>query len=210
MIRQSLKDAYFAMARVATRPNAAWARFRYRGSRPGSLRIHLGCGARYIEGLINVDGNLFRRKDLWLDLRNPLPFPDRSVSLAYSSHTLEHLFPEQAIGLLAEVHRVLADDGMAVVSVPCMEHALRIVRGEAEMPFPRPFADPTAQAVNYLFCDGQHKFGYCWAIMECFARQAGFTHIIDRSAEPGFDPMSYADVVLGEEPPGSLVVELRR
>ncbi|HRP63963.1 MAG TPA: methyltransferase domain-containing protein [Phycisphaerales bacterium] len=210
MIRQSLKDIYFAAARFATLPNTLLARFRYRNSAPGSLCVHLGCGPHYLDGMINIDGNLRRKKDLWLDLRNPLPFPNRSVSLVYCSHMIEHVFPEQALALLREVYRILSDDGVARFAVPCMEHALAITRGEATMPFPRPFEDPLAQAINYLFCDGQHKFGYSWAVMQDFAMQAGFTRVTNYSAKHGVTPKSYGSITLGNEPAGSLVVELQR
>jgi predicted SAM-dependent methyltransferase len=212
MIRQQVKDLYFGLVRYLTLPNALLARLRFsrRIAVKGGLRLHLGCGPHYIPGMINIDGNLFRKKDLWLDLRNPLPFPDQSASLIYCSHMLEHLFPDDAIRLLKEMRRLLADDGVARVAVPCMEHALVIARGEAAMPFPRRFDDPLAQAINYLFCDGQHKFGYSWALLADFAAQAGFTRVSNYSIQCGVSQKKYGPIVLGNEPPGSLVVELGR
>jgi len=211
MIRQQIKDVYFGLVRYVSLPNAVLARVKHRSAAAGEgVRLHLGCGPHYIEGMINVDGNLFRRKDLWLDLRNRLPFPDRSASLVYCSHMLEHLFPDDAITLLREIHRVLRDGGVARIAVPSIEHALAIARGEAKMEFPRPFSDPLAQAVNYLFCDGQHKYGYSWALLADFASQAGFDRITNYSAEHGVREKQYGPITLGNEPPGSLVVELVR
>lgn len=215
MIRQQVKDVYFGLARVLTRPNAWLARWRHRQhAGKGTLRLHLGCGPHYLPGMINVDGNIRRRKDLWLDLRNPLPFPDGSVSLIYCSHMLEHLFPDDALRLLAEMRRVLSEQGVARIAVPSLEHALEIARGKAEADvsarFPRAFDAPPAQALNYLFCDGQHKYGYCWELLEAFARQAGFTRITNYSAENGVAEKPYGPVTLGPDLPGSLVVELMR
>jgi hypothetical protein len=90
-----------------------------------------------------------------------------------------------------------------------MECALRIANGEDTAPFPRSFEDSIAQAVNYLFCDGQHKYGYSFGVMKAFASQAGFTDICDYSAEHDLSPKQYGRVEVGDEPRGSLVVELR-
>jgi predicted SAM-dependent methyltransferase len=215
MIRQQIKDVYFGMVRLLSLPNAWLAGLRYRrDAGKGTLRLHLGCGPHYLPGMINVDGNLRRRKDLWLDLRNRLPFPDGSASLIYCSHMLEHLFPDDALRLLGEMRRVLSDDGVARIAVPSLEFAVQIAAGKVDAGvsarFPRGFDAPAAQALNYLFCDGQHKYGYCWELLEAFARQAGFTRIANYSAAHGTIEKAYGPQTLGPDMPGSLVVELMR
>lgn len=203
---------HFGLVRLLSRPNALLARLRYRRhAGRNALRLHLGCGPYYLPGMINIDGNLRRRKDLWLDLRNPLPFPDGSVALVYSSHMLEHLYPDDALRLLREIRRVLSDQGVARLALPSLERAMAIARGEETANrFPRQFDAPAAQAINYLFCDGQHKYGYCWELLDAFARQAGFTRIVNYSAEHGVAEKTYGPITLGPDLPGSLVVELMR
>lgn len=210
MVPQHIKDALFAANRVAVAPNHWLWRQRFRWQRSQNLYVNLGCGPHYVEGMLNCDGNLFQKIDLWLDLRRPLPFPDQSVKVAYTSHTLEHLFPEDALKLLREIHRVLRDDGIARVAVPDVEHFFRIARGEAVSPWPRHFEGSVGQAVNYLFCDGQHKYAYDFGILSDFAKQAGFRKIVNVSAQFGLEPRRYGDVMLGNEAEGSLVVELER
>jgi len=210
MYHQRIKDAYFAVNRVLSRPAGMLVRSKYRNPPPEGYRIHLGCGQNYIDGMINADGYLGRNIDLWLDLRNRLPFPDGSVSLVYSSHVIEHLYPDEALSLLREIHRVLRDDGVARIAAPSMEFAAEIAAGKATTDFPRAFDDPVAQAVNYLFCDGQHKYAYSSGLMTEMAQQAGFGSIVDYSAEHGVLPKSYGSMTLGNEPEGSLVVELKR
>ncbi|MCI0363667.1 MAG: methyltransferase domain-containing protein, partial [Phycisphaerales bacterium] len=202
-----LKDLYFAAVQFLTMPNTMLARLRFR--RRNALRLHLGCGLHYLPGMINIDGNLLRKKDLWLDLRNPLPFPDRSASLIYCAHTIEHLFPDDAIELLKEMRRVISDDGVVRLAVPSMEYALAIARGEVTVSWPREFRDPLAQAINYLFCDGQHKYGYSWIVLADFAAQAGFTRVSDISNQQR-EKKQYGPIVLGPELTGSLVAELQR
>jgi predicted SAM-dependent methyltransferase len=211
MLRQSLKDLYFSANRFLCLPATMLASVRYRmlrPQRPEGHYLHLGCGPDYLEGMINADGNLMRKIDLWIDLRNRLPFPDGSCAFVYSSHTLEHLYPEQAIRLLREIRRVLSDDGIARIAVPNVEHALAILRGECQETWPRHFEDPLAQAVNYLFCDGQHRYAYNFAILAAFAAEAGFFRVAHYSAAHGCAPRRYGAVEVGNEPQGSLVVEL--
>lgn len=211
MIRQQAKDLYFAVNRWAALPNHIVTSLQYRrNAHDADLYLHLGSGVDYKPEFLNIDGNIFRRKDLWLDLRNGLPFPDRSAFLVYSCHTLEHFYPDEAIKLLREIRRTLSDRGVARIAVPSMEHALQIAQGSASALFPREFRDSRAQAINYLFCDGQHKYGYSFGLLREFAQEAGFGHVEHYSAQFGVSPKCYGRVVLGDEPIGSLVVELRR
>ena len=210
MVPQQLKDALFAVNHWVVRPNLwRWRAHFKRANGKQPINIHLGCGTHYIEGMLNCDGNLLRKVDLWLDLRVPLPFPDASVAVAYTSHALEHLFPEDALKLLREIRRTLRPDGVARVVVPDVAFAFAIAEGRASSPWPRHFDDPVAQAVNYLFCDGQHKYAYNAALLADFAKQAGFSNVRNVSVEHGVTPQRYGELLLGNEPEGSLVLELR-
>src|SRR5437762_2757021 len=60
---------------------------RYRGER--GLALHLGCGGQIKVGWINVD--VKRGADLTLDIRERLPFSDKSFNVIYSEHFLEHV-----------------------------------------------------------------------------------------------------------------------
>ena len=206
VIEQSLKDTYFAINRWLVLPNTSLCRLRY--GRKQQLKLHLGCGDHYIPGMINIDGNIRRKKECWLDLRNRLPFGDNSASLIYCSHTLEHLFPCEAIDLLREMRRVLAPEGVVRLAVPSFERCLSILAGEDFSDWPRSFQDRHSQVLNYLFCDGQHKYGYCHANLSKFCEEAGFSRIAPYSAEHGVTPKMYGDLELGREPKGSLVLEL--
>ena len=210
MVPQQVKDALFAVNRWASTPNRWLWRARFALERADNLYVNLGCGPHYVEGMLNCDGNFLNKIDLWLDLRSRLPFPDQSVAVAYCSHTLEHLFPDHALKLLAEIYRVLQPDGVARIAVPDVNHAFRIARGDATSAWPRPFDDAVGQAVNYLFCDGQHKYAYNHAMLADFATQAGFGRVTNISDEHGVTPRRYGPLSIGNEAEGSLVVELRR
>lgn len=109
-------------------------------------RLHLGCGYKTPAGWINVDGSwnarlakfpIIRRllkklhilpgqlldmpwspSVLVLDVRKPLPTPDNSMSVIYTSHLLEHLYLGEARRLLQECFRVLEAGGVLRVVVP--------------------------------------------------------------------------------------------
>jgi SAM-dependent methyltransferase len=106
----------------------------------------LGCGLTTPPGWLHVDGSwnarLARRP--WLrrglrllrlappslldvpwspdilhhDLRRPLPFPEDSFRALYCSHTLEHLYLDEARRLLRECLRVLRRGGVLRMVVP--------------------------------------------------------------------------------------------
>lgn len=206
MLRQDIKDIYFLANRWLTIPNHYLAKTTYafrRDEKP--LYLHLGCGDTYVPGMVNIDGNFRRKKELWLDLRNGLPFKSNTALFVYCCHTIEHLYPSDAIRILSEVRRVLKPGSCARIAVPSFEHILQIMDRKARSIWPASFESAEAQAVNYLFCDGQHKYGYSSEILQNFSAEAGFTDIRDVSNDP---PRDYFGLHLEEEPEGSLVFEL--
>src|SRR5437867_6643114 len=90
--------------------------------------VNLGCGKDYREGYINVDVNLVFRRDMWLDLRNPLPFPSGSVDGVFCSHVLEHFPLRDTRQIIAECHRILKPGGIFRVAVPDFEPAIAAYR----------------------------------------------------------------------------------
>lgn len=72
------------------------------------LRIDIGCGAAKKEGTIGIDFVAGPGVDHVVDvMKDPLPFPEKSVSYVYSSHFLEHV--QNPAVIFAEISRVAAD-----------------------------------------------------------------------------------------------------
>jgi hypothetical protein len=109
LLHQRYKDILFLMISKATLPSYWYHRFViHPKSRNGSgLHLHLGCGPKYLQGFVNIDANPLRKIDLWLDVRNGLPFRSDSVDSIYSTHVLEHLYPDELRNVLCESARVL-------------------------------------------------------------------------------------------------------
>ena len=81
------------------------------------MKLHLGCGKRYIPGFLHID--LVRAPHI--DIAGPvekLPFADGSASLIYASHVLEHFGRHEYKQVLAEWFRVLAAGGILRLAVP--------------------------------------------------------------------------------------------
>jgi SAM-dependent methyltransferase len=215
LLHQRYKDiAYWGISK-ATLPNYLLRRYLLRGGANGGARhLHLGCGTKYLPGFINVDGNLFNKIDLWLDVRNGLPFPTQSVDSIYSTHMFEHFYADELSGLLGECFRVLKPGGGIRLVVPNLESAIQAYSQNQGSwfydSFPRHFESLGGRFSNFVFCDGQHRTAFDLTYLDEVLRLAGFREI-EKSREgksrlyngsvPLFEPGDSRDL------PHSLFVE---
>jgi glycosyltransferase involved in cell wall biosynthesis len=72
----------------------------------GGINPRAGCN-------INID---LEDGNVTADLNNGIPLPDNSVGVINASHIIEHLNDKHTI--MAEIYRVLADDGWVFIQVP--------------------------------------------------------------------------------------------
>jgi SAM-dependent methyltransferase len=80
--------------------------------------LNIGCGGHYHPAWTNIDLAASGPDVIVCDILGRLPFPDGMFRAAYSCHVLEHLTPEDALGLLREARRVLAPGGIVRCVVP--------------------------------------------------------------------------------------------
>ncbi len=85
--------------------------------------LHLGAGTRKLPGFINID--IEPGADMQLDLTQPLPWGDRSVSGIFSEHFIEHISQADAIRLLRECRRMLAPGGVIRIATPDLQEMVR-------------------------------------------------------------------------------------
>lgn len=81
------------------------------------MKLHLGCGSRYIPGFVHVDAQPAPHVDIVGPVEK-LPMDDNSVSLIYASHVLEHFGRYAYKAVLKEWFRVLKPGGILRLSVP--------------------------------------------------------------------------------------------
>jgi len=82
------------------------------------LKLHLGCGKRFIPGFVHVDISPDSHVDHVCDIRQLTFAADNSVELIYASHILEHFGRYEYLAVLKEWHRVLKPGGLLRLSVP--------------------------------------------------------------------------------------------
>lgn len=215
MLHQRYKNLAFWGIAKATVPNHLLRRYVLGwGVANGARHLHLGCGTKYLPGFLNIDGNLFNKIDVWLDVRNGLPFCSNSVDSIYSTHMVEHFYPDELKKLLLECARVLKNGGGIRLVVPSLGNAIAAYT-EARTEwfydsFPRHYASLGGRFSNFIFCDGQHRTAFDFSYLSEELLAAGFLEV-EQSAEgksrlysgsvPPFDPGDSRDL------PHSLYVE---
>lgn len=199
MKSQRVKDLYFSLIRPINKLNyyrhiLLFRIIPYKKFQNRPIYLNLGSGANYFDGFINIDGNILRKIDMWLDLRNGLPFPNDSVDGIYSCHLFEHFYMDELEKILKECYRVLKSEGGMRVLVPSLERAvIAYVNREDHWfsEFPRAFKSLGGKLQNFIFCDGQHKIAFDFSFLEEILEEAGFLKIISKEAGKSdlFPPM---------------------
>ena len=184
MKSQRIKDIYFALIKPLSMLN--YYRHNFINSDMSGTKykkplfLNIGSGASYMDGFVNIEGNIFNRKDMWLDIRNGLPFPDNSVDVIYACHILEHFYMSELLFVLKEFKRVTKPYGAVRILVPSLEMAVNAyTKGEDDWfdEFPVSYKSLGGRLYNFLLCDGQHQLFFDYAFMEEILQETGFSHI---------------------------------
>ena len=82
------------------------------------MKLHLGCGKRYLEGFIHVDIAEFQHIDYQLPVDDLSTFESNQADEIYASHVLEYFDRNDVINVLDEWRRVLKPGGILRLAVP--------------------------------------------------------------------------------------------
>ena len=85
------------------------------------MKLHLGCGKRYIPGFIHVDLANFKHINYKRNVKNLSCFKSNSVDLIYACQVLEYFDVDEIHVVLKEWRRVLKKNGTLRLSVPNFE-----------------------------------------------------------------------------------------
>lgn len=89
------------------------------------MKLHVGCGKRYIKGFVHLDIAEYDHIDHHAPL-DKLPFEDETVDLIYCCHALTYYDREGIQKVLHEWLRVLKPGGIARISVTDFSALIRI------------------------------------------------------------------------------------
>jgi SAM-dependent methyltransferase len=139
------------------------------------------------------------RKVRFLDVSKRFPFDDASFEAVFTSHMLEHLFPDQARHCVSEALRVLAPGGVLRIAVPDLDQMIASYRPEA--------ADEWAEALFQVHDQASSKNQHHWMYNETSLRalllSVGFSRVVRTSYRQGACP----DLEVLDNRPESLFVE---
>ena len=140
------------------------------------------------------------------DARRRLTFPSNSVKCIYTSHMLEHLYPEDAIAFLRECHRILLPRGLMRILIPDLERAVRNYCANLSDSERRLHA---LRKLVYVFfpLNGREKYGHRWmydfSSLACILEETGFRTV----RQAGFRQGECPDCEVLDRDPESLFVE---
>src|SRR5438128_2184161 len=82
------------------------------------MKLHLGCGKRYIPGYVHIDAVEYPHVDHVAAIDNLSFIADNSVDVIYNCHVLEHFKRKEVDRVLREWARALKPGGTLRISVP--------------------------------------------------------------------------------------------
>ncbi len=219
MLARGTKQAFYNFAG----PLMKWNGWVYRAlhsaraikNRP--VRLHLGPGQKgYLTGWINIDANIFSAKcDIWLDLRNQLPFPDNSVDAVYSHHMIEHLSDIEQH--LRDVFRVLKPTGVYRVGGPNGDMAIaKFLENDHDwfIDWPDKYESIGGRFANFILCRNEHLTILTHSLLAELAGRVGFDMVKSHLPITGSDyPELFVECFAQEhertpEAPHTLILEM--
>jgi len=139
------------------------------------LNLHIGgIEARPDWKILNVQAG--PDVDYVGDIADLSQFADRSIRRIYASHVLEHVPQARQAATLKGLHRVLADGGELMISVPDMDILCHLFIN------PQASGDMKFHAMRMIFggqidANDYHYFGWNYGFLHQFLREAGFQSI---------------------------------
>ena len=91
-----------------------------------NIKLHLGCGERYLPGYTHVDINKFEHIDIFSPVDKLDMFENNSVEKIYASHILEYFDVVEVYKVLEEWKRILKDKGELKIAVPDFRNLTKI------------------------------------------------------------------------------------
>ncbi len=82
------------------------------------MKLHLGCGAKYIPGWMHIDVVDMPHINLIHSIDRLPMILDHTVDVIYACHVLEHFLRREVPKVLQEWHRILKPNGLLRIAIP--------------------------------------------------------------------------------------------
>lgn len=92
------------------------------------MKLHLGCGKRFIPGFVHIDLDKFGHIDYKHDIRTLPMIKSNSVELIYFCHGIEYFDRVEVIEVLKEWKRVLKKGGILRLAMPNFEALVKVYK----------------------------------------------------------------------------------
>lgn len=157
------------------------------------MKLHLGCGGKYLEGYFNIDARPEVESDLTADVTKLTSFNDNMADVIYACHIFEHVPKPQVSEVLTEWKRILRPGGILRIAVPDFEAVAKLYNDGVPM-----------QRLIGLLCGRQnhqwnvHYMVYDWHLLCAYLSEVGFFGMKrwnPKDTYPsGYDDYSYAEI----------------
>lgn len=155
------------------------------------LRLHLGCGKKYLDGYVHIDLADFPHIDYKSDIAKLPMFADNSVDLIYSSHALPYYDRVEVVDVLKEWNRVLKVGGTLRLAVSNFKVWIELYQqtGKIEILLGAIFGRWPVKGTNLVV---YQKTAYDFRSLKQVLENAGFGNVHRWDWEQVF-PLEYQD-----------------
>lgn len=140
------------------------------------MKLHLGCGKRFIPGFVHIDLADYPHIDHRHDVRSLPMIADGGAELAYACHVLEYFDRIEVLDVLAEWRRVLSRGGVLRLAVPDFEALAAVYSRSHDLnqvigPIFGRWKAPGSSGTMY------HRTVYDFASLKAVLESAGFANV---------------------------------
>ncbi len=150
------------------------------------LKLHVGCGDKYLPGFVNIDVAPDSKADLLLDVDEFHMFSDGRADVIALYHVFEHLHYDQARHALREWFRVLKPGGELILEMPNLDVCMREIGRHfdvenVDLALGGIYGYPPAISRDGL--SQTHKWGWTPASLTAELEAAGYVDVAEQPIE---------------------------
>lgn len=150
------------------------------------MKLHLGCGKRFLPGFIHIDIADFPHVDFVSGIDNLSHIENGKVSEIYSSHSFEYFDRFEASKVLEEWRRVLIPGGSLYITVPDFNALLSIYQSTGDLnAIIGPLFGRWENKGEHIY----HKTTWDYLTLSTVLQRTGFTEVSK------FDPVEYLGAI---------------